>query len=1218
MKKMTAIIAMALTMWVAASGGEAPGRPKDFKPFAYEPSTEQLAEQFSASQMERAEAELQEIQAVNDKGPWKPSWESLDRHQAPEWFLDAKLGVMLNWGMHSVPAWDRNRGGAMYPDAYGCEMYRDSIVMPHHAKFWGADFQWDDFLPLFKAERYDPNALVSLFEEAGARYLITMSKHHDGVAWWDSQWTRRNTVQMGPKKDLLTPLMAAAKKRDFKVVLYFCYEEWATAMLGADDKPCYRIWNWGSYAGLHPLTPESRRRVSGNIPVKNYYEHYMAPLVKEMIDHFDPDGLWMDGEWATPAETLRSRELAAYFYNKVEGRKEVTINDRLGQGTRDKHGDYFASEYNSTQSYTHPWEENQGISQSFAYNYEDNEESLGPPARLIHKFITIVSKNGNLVIIGGPDASGVYPQNVVRRFKALGAWLKVNGEAIYATRILPPYQEGSTSYTRSKDGRFAYAICKEWPGKSLTLMGVRAEDNARITMLGIAEPLAWQQNDQGWTIAIPEALQDEKARPCQHAWAIKIPMQPKVVITRKNFAAPVALSAWGLCDRVVYTLDASEPTASSTVYAGPVALPGGVTTPFKARCVRRGKLVGQTAFAQFQGSPPVPPKPDVYLDTLEPVSFKTGWQAAGVNTWRKVNCHGQPLKVCGDTFARGLGMHANGEAVFPVKPEYKQWVCRVGIDDAAGNQGSVVVKIFLDDRLICQTPVLSGGIGLWNVNASLEGATDKSRLKILIEDNGDGIQGDNVDLVDAGFVAQPGQAQLNYYNAPPEAVEAWRQWKFGMHVQWNPSVLRGGEISWSRHGAGAALHQGAGLDPEYDSYYKQFKAEKFNARELCTILKDAGMRFSTFCNKHHDGFCMWDTQLSDYKSTSPECPAGRDFTREWAEACRATGLKYAVYPSQPDWIDTDYLRSPEAHARYIQRLHGWIRELCANYGAVDAIEFDGLGGLACNWDSQNLFKMIRELQPNVVINSRCGAYDVKDWPAHVFMPHSVEATRNLPFTRGFPGDFDTPESWHGGMEIGRPQFDRPWETCSPLQKGQWQYNGNREFMSATEVLQLLINIVGRDGNLMMCVGIRPDGTFDERHVAVLKEVGQWLRKYGETIYETRGGPYFPTTHGVATYHGNKIFLHLLQWPGDKLVLPPIQRKLVRNAVLAGGMAEVTQDEKGAISVSVSKEHRRDIDTIVALTLDAPAKGAKPGRFALGSLATGKKVRASNVYSGQPY
>jgi len=327
----------------------APQRPADFKAFQFEFSAEQLQEKFSADQMKRAEAELKEIQAVNEKGPWKPTWESLDQHQAPEWFLDAKLGVMLNWGMHSVPAWDKERGGAMYPDAYGVAMYVDEGVRAHHVRHWGADVQWDDFLPLFKAESYDPDSLVNLFKEAGARYLITMSKHHDGVAWWDSQWTKRSFVQMGPKKDLFSPLMAAARKDNLKVVMYFCYEEWATAMLGADEKPCCRLWNWGTYAGLHPLTPESRRRVSGNVPVKNYYDQYMTPLVKEMIDRFDPDGLWMDGEWATPTETLRSRELAAYFYNKAAGRKDVYVNDRYGSGTRDKHGDVFNSEYNTTQ-----------------------------------------------------------------------------------------------------------------------------------------------------------------------------------------------------------------------------------------------------------------------------------------------------------------------------------------------------------------------------------------------------------------------------------------------------------------------------------------------------------------------------------------------------------------------------------------------------------------------------------------------------------------------------------------------------------------------------------------------------------------------------------------------------------------------------------------------------------------------------------------------------
>jgi alpha-L-fucosidase len=518
-------------------------RPGDFKPLRYRMTTEQLMEKYSAKQMRRAEAEFQEMALANEKGPWKPTFESLDNHGAPEWFLDAKLGIMLNWGLHSVPAWDLKRPlnqpyGAMYPDAYGNNMYwfpgftsdinQSELHRLYHVKNWGADFQWDDFIPLFKAEKYDPEGLMAIWKQAGAKYIVTMSKHHDGFVWWDSAWSNRNAVEMGPKKDLFTPMLAAAKKENFKVMMYFTFNEYATSVIGEDGKPYVRYWHWpAGQIKLLPLDEGTRRRISGSIPVKKCFRHYTTPLIKEAIDRFDPDGLWLDGEWTNPAADLDSRELAAYFYNKAEGRKEVAVNDRFERGSRSRHGDYFCSEYNTTQSYVHPWEECQGISQSFAYNWQDDDARLGPPTELIHRFIKIVSNNGNLVIIGGPKASGEYPENVVVRLKALGAWLKVNGEAIYATRVLPPYQEGTVSYTRSKNGKFGYAICKEWPGRQLVLKGVTSLPQSRITMLGVAKPFVWKQDAEKLAIDIPDELQDPKARPCEHAWAVKIPMAPR-------------------------------------------------------------------------------------------------------------------------------------------------------------------------------------------------------------------------------------------------------------------------------------------------------------------------------------------------------------------------------------------------------------------------------------------------------------------------------------------------------------------------------------------------------------------------------------------------------------------------------------------------------------------------------------------------------------------
>ena len=526
MQAMLCVLAFAIP-GLCLQAQEKGGRPESFVPYRYKYSTEELEAQFSADMMKRAAAAWEEINVVNAQGPWKPTWESIDKHEAPEWFRDAKLGIMINWGLYSVPSWDLKRPKAMYPDGYGSWMYDQESHREYHARVWGSDFQYDDFFPLFTAENYDPEELARMLQESGARYIVPFSKHHDGVAWWDSAWTKRNFVQMGPQRDLLTPLVEAARRHEMKVGLYFTYEEYANVVVGDDGKIYARLWPLGSNPpALYPWSEASRRRVSGNIPVRNYYDQYMAPLVKEMIDRFDPDALWMDGEWCTSTETLHSRELAAYFYNRTLGRRTVYVNDRYGAGTRTHHGDVFESEFYSTQSLDHAWEECRGISNSFAYNHEDTEETVLSRQQMIELFVDTISHNGNLILILGPDRTGRIPDLQIDRLKALGRWIKVNAEAVYGTRILPPYSEGSVAYTRSKDGRFAYAISKQWPGNRLTLTGIRAQPGGEIHMLGVAAPLSWNQNDSGLVITIPDALQDENARPCEHAWVVRIPLQP--------------------------------------------------------------------------------------------------------------------------------------------------------------------------------------------------------------------------------------------------------------------------------------------------------------------------------------------------------------------------------------------------------------------------------------------------------------------------------------------------------------------------------------------------------------------------------------------------------------------------------------------------------------------------------------------------------------------
>ncbi len=403
----------------------------------------------------------------------------------------------------------------------------------------------------------------------------------------------------------------------------------------------------------------------------------------------------------------------------------------------------------------------------------------------------------------------------------------------------------------------------------------------------------------------------------------------------------------------------------------------------------------------------------------------------------------------------------------------------------------------------------------------------------------------------------------------------WRDAKFGLFIHWGPVSLKGTEIGWSRGGERRGTG-GTGTIPVeiYDNLYKQFNPVKFDAEEWVSIAKAAGMNYLVFTSKHHDGFSMFDSKLTEYKITNS--PFERDVVAELAKACHEGGIKFGFYYSPPDWHHPDY--RTENHARYIKFLHGQLRELCSNYGRVDIVWFDGLGGKAEDWDSPRLIKMIRELQPHVIINNRAG----------------------------LPADHDTPE-----QRVGRFQTDRAWESCITICR-QWAWKPNDQMKSLKECIDILVRCVGGDGNLLLNVGPMPTGEIEPRQVARLKEIGAWLEKCGEAIYGTRGGPFRPGTWGASTYNGNKIYVHILAWPDETLTLPPIQKNIVGASVLTGGKATVNQTETG-IEISVPPGDRKKLDTIVVLELDGPAAEIKPAGRTSGSVTAGKRATASNVY-----
>lgn len=413
-------------------------------------------------------------------------------------------------------------------------------------------------------------------------------------------------------------------------------------------------------------------------------------------------------------------------------------------------------------------------------------------------------------------------------------------------------------------------------------------------------------------------------------------------------------------------------------------------------------------------------------------------------------------------------------------------------------------------------------------------------------------------------------------SAATDRLEWWREARFGLFIHWGPVSLKGTEIGWSRAGERRGYgSKGTEVPVEvYDNLYKQFNPIHFNADAWVATAQAAGMKYLVFTSRHHDGFSMFDTKVSDYKITSPESPFHRDVVKELADACHRAGLRFGLYYSPPNWHHPDAFTA--RHTNYLAYLKAQVRELLTQYGQVDVLWYDGLGKSAADYGSVAMNRMARELQPNLIINNRSG----------------------------LPEDFDTPE-----QVIGKFQYDRPWESCITI-CNQWAWKPGDQMKSLKQCLDTLIRCAGGDGNLLFNVGPMPDGRIEPRQVERLKEMGAWLAKYGETIYGTRGGPWKPTADYASTRKGNTVFVHVLRWKGDSITLPSLPRKIMAHAVLTGGQAQVQPTDQGIV-ISVPAADRQDIDTIIRLDLDGSALAIP----AIDPPSMGK-ANASNVYQRQ--
>jgi alpha-L-fucosidase len=434
---------------------------------------------------------------------YQPTWESVDKRPVPSWFTDAKFGIFIHWGVYSVPAY-RPVSKKMYetyaewyePDVYANAALRKSF----HNRHYGEDFKYRDFAPMFKAELFDPEYWANLFVRSGAKYVVLTSKHHDGFCMWPTKVPSKknwNSMDTGPKRDLLGDLSKAVRAKGLKMGLYFSLMEWESTSTN------------GRHNGQYLMKEEIDKY---KIPEDKYVDENMMPQLKELVTNYQPSIIFSDGEWDKPAAYWKSAEFLSWLYNNAPNKQEVVVNDRWGIGTRGVNGGYHTSEYSSEAdkvSTAHPWEESRGMGQSYGFNRAENIDDYNTSEQLVHELVSIVSRGGNLLLNIGPDGDGTIPVIMQQRLADIGDWLQINGEAIYGTSPWLTEKPGAVKtaanpqlYYTAKN-KTVYVISPKWPEKNILVVGAKGTPGTRVTMLGVDGAVKFTNTKTGVLITVP-------------------------------------------------------------------------------------------------------------------------------------------------------------------------------------------------------------------------------------------------------------------------------------------------------------------------------------------------------------------------------------------------------------------------------------------------------------------------------------------------------------------------------------------------------------------------------------------------------------------------------------------------------------------------------------------------------------------------------------------
>lgn len=437
-------------------------------------------------------------------GPFQPTWESVREHyRVPQWFLDGKFGLFLHWGVYAVPAY--------HNEWYEKHMY--AAFASWHAEHFGPQdrFGYKDFIPRFTCEKFDPAAWAELFRKSGARYVVPTAEHHDGFSLWDSALNRWNAARMGPKRDLIGELAAAVRKEGLKFgvsnhsIEHYTFIQPRQGLKTDLGDPATEDFYWTTHSD------EALRKFLELWVAKNF----------ELIDKYQVDMLWFDNGVNHRAYDPLKLKVAAHYYNRALGwGKEVSLSTKDSAYLAGSILDFEKVQRGPRDILAGAWQVDDPIGTTWGYT--ENMRVAGPET-VIGKLVDLVSKGGNLLLNLSPTADGTIPEPQRKTLLEVGAWLGVNGEAIYGTHPWTRFGEGSgrAGIRFTVKGDALYAIPLSWPGEQLVITSLAkgkapAGKVERVRLLGHPGDLEFTQDDDGLKVKLPAQS------PCKYAVALRI------------------------------------------------------------------------------------------------------------------------------------------------------------------------------------------------------------------------------------------------------------------------------------------------------------------------------------------------------------------------------------------------------------------------------------------------------------------------------------------------------------------------------------------------------------------------------------------------------------------------------------------------------------------------------------------------------------------------